>query len=419
MKFIFFIFISISFLNAANWLMIQGTEKKVGHRPWGFAQVRYEHNEGDELVGNDGKNKTPFSYIRPDLEDQSDLQLARLRVGMRGVLDEDNKINYFFLTELAPNGVNGPLGYSKDTYLVDSSLTFKHLPLYVRIGLFKYAGSEEGNMARFVSPFINFSNVGNQLMLERFVKTDGLSEPTQGVGAYRDMGVQVFQAFKLDEKSNLTLSYMIGNGTGLEFNSINKDNYTNYFYASYENILGKGKGYHQESFKVYAWLQDGKRELLVNGENESFQRDRYGLGFTYFLNKLRVEAEWMRGEGMILGGVKDVNTDPSSQTWQYIMKPGKENKGEGYYLLSTYEIFKSFELLARYDRYNRLTNDSLAYRRLESITTGFSYRFKGYNRLDVNYAFNTIEAPKNATADDLLDENVGNLLSVQLTIVIK
>ncbi len=419
MRVLLLFFILVPFVSAANWLMIQGTEKKVGHTPWGFAQLRYENNDGEEFVGVDGKNKTPFSYIKPDLENQSKLQIARVRLGLRGALDEDNKINYFLLTEFAQNGVNNPLGYSQDTYLVDSSITFKHLPIYMRFGLFKYAGSEEGNMARFVSPFINFSTVGNQLMLERFVKNDGLSVPTQGVGAYRDSGVQLFQTYNIDNKTSLTFSYMLGNGTGLEFERVNGKHYTNYFYTSFEHILGEGKGYHQESIKAYSWLQDGKRELLVNGSNETFDRDRYGLGITYFLNGLRLEAEWMKGKGMIVNGVKDTNTNSSSETWMYVMNPDKKNEADGYYILSTYELFDSFELLARYDRYNRMTNSDIAHRVFKTITTGISYRFKNYNRLDVNYAINTMEAPHNSAADDFLDKTVGNLLSIQLTLVFK
>jgi len=56
-------------LYSANWLMLQGTESKTGHKPWGFAQVKYQKNYGDVLIKN-GFNKTPFSYIKPTLENQ-------------------------------------------------------------------------------------------------------------------------------------------------------------------------------------------------------------------------------------------------------------------------------------------------------------------------------------------------------------
>ena len=210
--------------------MIQGIQTKLGHHPWGFLQIRGQDNNSDIVIKN-GINKTPFSYIKPTLENQQEFQVARARIGLRGSLDDDNKINYFLLTEFAPNGVNNPLGIRTHNYLVDASLTFKYLPLYLRIGRFKYAGSEEGNMARFVSPFIMFSTVGDQLMMERFTETS-IDYPSQGVGAYRDTGVQIFQSFTLNPNSLLTLSYMIGNGSGLAYKNINNANYTHYGYLS-------------------------------------------------------------------------------------------------------------------------------------------------------------------------------------------
>ena len=164
--FIFFIFS----LNAADWVTLQGTESKVSHIPWGFFQVRAQHNDS-QIIKKNGFNKTPFAYIKPTLENQSELQVARARIGIRGSLTDDNKINYFTLGEVAPNGVNNPLGYQTHNYLMDASLTFKYLPIYIRVGRFKYSGSEEGNMARFAPPLIMFSTVGNNLMLERFIKT--------------------------------------------------------------------------------------------------------------------------------------------------------------------------------------------------------------------------------------------------------
>jgi len=419
MKLLLVLSLLSSLLQSANWLMLQGTEKKVGFHPWGFIQVRYENNDGDKLVGSDGKNKTPFSYIKPNLKHQSELQLARLRLGLRGSLDEDNNINYFLLTELAPNGVNNPLGYSNETFITDASMTFKYLPIYARFGMFKYAGSEEGHMSRFVSPFINFSTVSNQLMLERFVKSDGLAKPVQGVGAYRDSGIQLFQTYNLDDTQSLTLSYMLGNGSGLEWENKNDNEFTHYGYLSYEKVLGKGKAYKKESFKAYMWLQNGKRKLFVNGKDEIYERDRYGLGFTFFLNGFRLESEYMKGKGMIVGGVKDTDINPSSETWMYVMNPEKENEADGFYILSSYSIFDSFDIFTRYDRYNRMTNNNILYRKFETTTTGCSYIFKNYNRIDINYAINRIRAPYNSTANTLLDDTVGNLLSIQLTWVFK
>ena len=411
--FLFIFVICLSTLNAANWLIIQGTEKKPGTHPWGFIQVKVENNEGNTLIKN-GINKTPFSYIRPTLQNQAELQLSRLRLGIRGSFDDANNVNYFVLTELAQNGVNNPLGTYTPTYLTDASITLKYLPIYIRAGKFKYAGSEEGNMARFTSPFINFTSVSNQLMLERFVESRA-GKPTQGVGAYRDTGIQLFKTFNLDDDSELSFAYMLGNGSGTQNYNVNANNFTHYGFVSYEGILGGGKGYRQESYKLYAWFQSGKRLF----ENELYDRERYGLGMTYFYNDLRVEAEYMAGSGMVVGGVKDRDTNAGNSDWVYSMNPEFKNKAEGFYVASTYRLFEPFEVLARYDQYNRLTNSDVLYRKFETITTGVSYIFSNYNRVDINYAFDTIAAPKNSAADAFLDTTVGNLLSIQLTMVFK
>lgn len=422
-----FAFIFIANLNAANWLMLQGIESKKGHSPWGFFQVRGQYNEGDIIIKN-GINKTPFSYIKPTLEHQSEIQIARARVGLRGSITDDNNINYFLLSEFAQNGVNNPLGYQTHNYLIDASITFKYLPVYIRAGRFKYAGSEEGHMARFTSPFINFSTVSDQLMLERFIDTSSsdvvvsdsyLGEPEQGVGAYRDLGVQFFHSFDISKDSSLTLSYMLGNGSGLAYSNLNADNYTHYGYLSYENILGEGKGYRQEAYKLYAWYQDGKRKLSANGSSELYDRVRYGVGGTYFYKNLRVEAEYMKGTGMIFTGAKDTDNNPSKENLKYEIQASNENESDGYYLLSTYRVFKPLEIIARYDRYDRMTNSNSLYREFESFTTGFSYIFKAYDRIDVNYAFNNIRAPENTTADKLLSDSVGNMISIQYTMVFK
>ena len=406
--------------------MLQGTQNKPSHNLWGFSQVRGQINSGDTVIQN-GINKTPFSYIKPNLEDKRSLQLARMRVGLRGSLTSDNKINYFILSEIGENGITNPINHTQNNYLTDASVTLRHLPINIRIGKFKYAGSEEGLMSRFTSPFIHFTTLSDQLMLERFIDTNPsqtvaadtyLSKPLQGVGAYRDSGVQFFQSYPLSESSFLTLSYMLGNGSGLAHKNINSNRYTHYAYLSYEDVLGKGKGYRQESYKLYGWYQDGKRKLSANSSSKLYDRIRYGVGGTYFYKKLRLEAEYMKGKGMILTGAKDIDSRVEEENWNYEIKAGVQNEADGYYIASTYEIVDKIELIARYDKYNRMTNNDVAYRKFETITTGLSYRFKGYNRIDLNYSINSIKAPYNQTANDLLKAS-GSLLSLQLTMVFK
>lgn len=409
---------------AANWLTLQGTEAKAGHHPWGFFQIRAQNNEGEILIKN-GVNKTPFSYVKPDLEKQKSIQLSRARVGLRGSLTQDNNVNYFLLSEFGKNGITQPLGHHQNNFLTDASLTFKYLPIYVRVGKFKYAGSEEGFMARFASPFINFTTLSDQLTLERFLDAKPsaaaannvyVAEPLSGVGAYRDSGIQLFQTYPVGEGSSLSLSYMLGNGSGIENKNVNNDNYTHYGYAAFEESLGGGKGYKKEAYKLYGWYQKGKRLLYDNAVAKLYDRTRYGVGGTYFHKGLRLESEYVKGSGMIFTGAKDVNAQHDQETWNYETRASEENKAYGYYLASTYSLAKEFEVLARYDEYDRMTNSNAQYRKFQTSTLGFSYIFKKYDRIDVNYAINSVKAPGNEAANDLL-KSVGNLLSLQYTMV--
>jgi len=421
-KYILTFFILFTFtLWGADWLSIQGLQSNNSkqHNLWGFAQVRHVQTEGSEFEKN-GVNLTPFSLNKPDLTQSKSTGIARFRIGLRGKIDENNKINYFFLTEFGQNGVTEPAGHSMDNYITDASVTLRYLPVNIRIGQFKYPGSEEGLMARFVSPFIQFTTLSDQLLLERFINpsqnvgTTYIGEPAYGVGGYRDIGVELFYKQRFTDSDSLSYAYMLGLGTGTTWENNNDSKPTHYGYLSYEKLFGKGKGYHTESFKLYAWLQQGKRKLA----NEFYDRKRLGLGMSYFYNGFRLESEYIQGEGMIYSGAKDVDTTQAKEEWHFAMETDDKNSADGYYVASTYEVLDGIEVLARYDRYNRMTNSKAKERVFKNVTLGASYRFKGFNRVDLNYEVRDMEAPYNDAAQNVLDHS-GNVLRVQLTLVYK
>jgi hypothetical protein len=186
-----------------------------------------------------------------------------------------------------------------------------------------------------VFDYINFTWVTNQMLLERFpnanytpnVPPQPLPPETplngfdRSVGAFRDVGVQVFDWFKVGNNWELSYAAMIGNGNGLNF-SDNDDNKDIYLYASAEKVFG-GKGPRREGLKFFAWSQTGKRtadltaDSCANGNTfpacgpagsgristvhnpVEYDRDRMGAGFKYLRKGLRVSAEYMTGEGMI------------------------------------------------------------------------------------------------------------------------
>ena len=430
-------------VDAANWLMLQGTQPefvapkgvKVPYRSkkpkiWGFIQANYKKDFGKVLIKN-GTNKTPFSLLNPDLQSQSGFNIFRARIALRGMADNENKVNYFIMTDFANNGVNNLGGHRNvATYFTDASITLKHIPYAkVRVGKFKYPGSEEGMQAVFVSPYIDFTTMSNQQQLERFVtnvKSDGgglytsesVNEP---VGAFRDTGIQVFDTIKISNKWTASYAYMYGNGSGISFKGSDKQA-TNYGYLALEKNFGGGRGFYTNSMKFYAWGQSGERYLISDSTAPvNATRTRYGLGAMYYNNGLRLEAEYMKASGMIFTGAKDIdtNTNALQENWQFQYAVGEENKADGGYLNVQYELFpKKFEVFTRYDFSNRLTNDVKGERNFKTLTLGASYRFKGPTRIDFNYLIRDAKAPGNVNAQKVLD-NMGNRAEVQITMAFK
>jgi len=289
---------------AANWLMLQGTEKdgqSARARLWGFVQVQYQHDTSDPNPADQTYN--PPKLIGPNLNSQDQFNVNRARIGVRGTgFPLDNKVNYFILAEFGNNGITNP--GDRNVRLTDASITLNHIPgARVRAGLFKTPGAEEGLQAIHVFDYINFTTVTNQLLLERFPNdeytdnagrttlpaTTGLGAYDKSVGAFRDTGIQVFDTFKV---GNWEHSYaaMYGNGNGLNFGN-GDGNYDKYLYWSSELIFG-GKGGRREGLKMFAWGQTGKRLLdntndLTHNPTE-FDRDRSGLGVKYLQKPWRV-----------------------------------------------------------------------------------------------------------------------------------
>jgi len=420
-------------LNAADWLYIAGTEpsmvikdgkKIVNHnnkpKLWGFLQVGYQNNYGD-IVIKGGNNKTAFSMMKPNLDSQSGFEINRARIAVRGMVDKDNTIDYFFMTEFGEDGITSPAGHRTSNYLTDASITYRGIPhLNVRVGQFKYPGSEEGMRAVFTCEYRNFTAATNELLLERFLPNNAtlsgtdtyIAVVTQSVGAFRDRGVELFDTEQINKKISVSVAGMAGNGTGMSSDNASGDlNY--YGYLAGEYSFGKGKSYYTQSLKAYTWYQKGTRKL----NNINYDRIRYGTGISYFRNGLRLGTEYIKGKGMIFNGVKDTSGDVNTENWETQIFAGKANESDGYYFNAQYYVIpKKVELLARYDYLDRLSNDAVNEREFKTTTLGLSYHFQGPNRIDFNYAFRDADAPGNSGAQKVLDDNMGNLLSIQGTI---
>ncbi len=418
-------------LSAADWLSLSGTEpamikvdgEKVANdkpRYWGFIQATYQKDYGDVLINPGGINQTPFSMLTPSVDSQSGFAVQRARLAVRGMLDKENTLNYFLMTEFGDNGITKPGGQRAGNYLTDASVTYRGVPyVNIRMGQFKYPGAEEGMRSVFASPYIEFTKMSDELLLERFIPNNAVMSTSAGVdfyqatpevsvNAFRDRGVSLFHTTQTDA-IRMTAAAMVGSGTGLSSeNSSGKNNY--YAYLAGEYLFGGGKAYDENSLKVFAWYHSGKRQL----NNELFDRKRYGAGVMYNNQGLRLEAEYTKAEGMIYNGAKDANADPYDALWQFSFAADSENEASGYYLNAQYYVTQKLELIARYDYLDRLSNSAALEREFTTTTVGLSYHLQGPTRFDFNYAIRDAKAPGNATAQTVLD-NIGNRVMARAT----
>ena len=419
-----------SSVQAANWLMLQGTEpegQSARAKVWGFVQAQYQYDTSDPN-SNGGYN--PPKLIGPNLDDQSQFNVNRARIGIRGTgFPLDSKVNYFILAEFGNNGIT----YGDDgKHMTDASITLNHIPgARVRMGLFKTPGAEEGLQAIHVFDYINFTSVTNQLLLERFPSSscDGATPSTpctqtsdsnnaatptpdadmnqfsRAVGAFRDVGIQIFDTFKSGTWEN-SYAIMYGNGNGLNYGD-NDDNKDLYLYLSTENVFG-GKGGRREGLKLFAWHQDGKRTKATDRTQEQ-DRTRSGLGVKYLQKPFRASAEYMQGKGMIFQGQH---------------RPGHMfNDGEaaGYYAEAGWYIPDTkWELDLRYDSYTRDefhpsagTQQGIDESTIDTITVGAQYHFNKKTRMNVEYS--SRDAKSDTAIIEANVEGINDRFAIQVT----
>ncbi len=414
-------------VQAANWLALQGTEPdNAAERAklWGFIQPEYQVTDDTPIqAGPWAGQRALFNQQRPDLRSTGGFNILRARFGVRGQgFPLDSGVNYFLLVETGNNGITR--GGGGNLKVTDASLTLNYIPgARIRVGQFKYPGAEEGLQAIHVFDYINFTTVTNQMLLERFFDGDGSdpqnpNRPNGPVGAFRDIGVQVFDIFKRGDWEH-SYAFMVGNGNGITRGD-NDDNKDFYAYWSSERIYA-GKGARRQELKLFAWLQSGKRTLTAAGAGE-YDRDRWGLGATYRKGKWRGAFEYMAGDGMIFAGsdgaaVPGSLNNAGTAVASFNMLPTA--KADGWYAHVGYMATKKLELDARYDTYNRATNIAAAERKFDTFTLGAQYFFNKKARFLLNYEFRDAEAP-NAPATAGPNKILGGMddrLSAQFLII--
>lgn len=425
---------------AANWIMLQGTEAPSvapTTQVWGFLQPQYSYTDGTPLTAGTpwGGQKAVFNTIAPDQDSSSQFHIQRARLGARGQnFPLNSKVNYFFLAEFGNNGITA--GQNGSAMINDASVTFSYIPgARIRAGLFKTPGAEEGLQAIHVFDYINFTSVTDALLLERFFDRDGApactvaaggtadtcaNRPNGPVAAFRDVGVQVFDAFTTGNWEH-TYAAMVGNGNGINRGD-NNDNKDYYAYFSTERVFA-GEGPRREGLKFFVWHQTGKRDLITGGTGtqatgstvQKFDRKRTGGGLTFRKAQYRATAEYVTADGMIFegtdgGAVAGAANNAGTAFATFNMTGAGE--ANGYYVDFGFLVTPKIELDVRYDVLNRRTDNAAAERQYTTSTLGAQYFFDRKTRVTLNYELREAEAPNLPSTDvanrvlDAMDDRI-------------
>ena len=436
-------------VNADNWLMLQGTESGASApraKVWGFLQPTYVSTSGSKLpAGGWSGQHAQFNVQQPDLSSESTFQLQRARIGVRGLgFPLDPNINYFVLAEYGNNGITNPGGGSGSVRLTDASVTLNHIVgMRIRVGQMKIPMSEEVYQGIITYNYINFTNMANQQLIERPFQTDGTTACNTSTSssqylrfcngdantqfrtsavAVRDIGIQLFDTFKVDDWEH-SYAILFGNG-GISKHDRDNNRDTTVYWSS-EKVYVPGR-VRRQGWKTFAWNATGKRTIYdsavlnAGGSFEAAEReyDRKlsGIGTAYRQGKYRIWAEYIKAKGMIYNGstggaVPGAVNNAGTTVSQFLLSTNGES--DGWYLDVGYKLTPKIELDARYDVYHRVTNLSpSAERQYETLTLGMQYFFNKKTRLMFNYEIRDLEAPGQAATStanqiaDVMDDRV-------------
>ncbi len=442
-----FLLVQISSVGAVNWVVLQATEpKKVIHRPFVFVQYSYTRDLGRDIsVGPNAGKRASASTIAPWFEENSKFHFRRARIGIRGNFTGvmrnkfTQKMNYFFLTELAPNLITYDfLGDSQRAIALDHfSLTANHIPgARLRFGLFKTPGLEEVYQGIVAQDYIEFTDFAAREVLERFATGNNRATPSggtngntgtpvkqsSGFNGARDWGVQVFNSFK-DSDWDYTYSFMLGRGRGIDESAGANKALEQYYYLSAEQDLAGGKGPWKHGIKYYAWLQNGVRIFESDPLKTEYNRKRYGIGIRAqgalfgLKAKQRLDLALMFADGMVFiapaGSVKGGNLMYAAQ---------QNNRSRAISLDYGRFLTKHWEVMIRLEKHELLyKTDGVIWtkgdaRTIDAVTYGLQYSYTPKQKLAINYINRTVTAPYefNAVVQDVV-ASVGDRYSVQYT----
>ncbi len=409
-----------------NWFMTDGTEP-VGApavRVFGLIQPTYQQDYSSKVTGFNGieagnEGKYPYAaLIAPGYKSLSSFYLFRVRLGARGAIDD--LTNYEVVGEYGSNALTTQPGQSFNSELAEASVTFNHIPgARLRMGLFKTPGNEEG--LRTAIDYVNFTNVTARFINYQPVQPKAgtsvaygqAGETSSGVRAYRDMGVEVFDAFTRGN-SEAGYAFMVGNGSTLNQTDDNNGKAV-YGRLQWSYLLAPSTGYPdqgREDVTAFIWRHDGKQQFGP----ADYRAIRQGVGISVARQPYHLTMEYMRGEGMVLAAPLFFG-DPIP------VFPDLTNRGYGWYVDAGVFVTPHVMVEARYDVLDLLPNLAPMEQRFNTATLGVQYYFSKKARVAFNYEIRELKFPGVTPADATVYNNekkvtdaIGNRLAIQVTL---
>lgn len=392
----------------------------------GLIQPTYQSDYSDALSDLEGNaeslndKRAFYSGIAPGYSSTSSFYLFRVRFGVRGLVGEH--VNYELVGEYGANALTTIPGGSNNVALAEGSVTLNYIRgLRTRFGLFKVPGSEES--LRSAIDYVNFTQVTQFLINSQPLKfSDGLLEyessglpavPRSGVRAFRDTGVQIFDAFSLN---NFEYGYAFMVGSGNTLNQTDDNNrLTQYGRLQMSYLFHTPNSTFKTDRPDFTFFVWGQRDFPTF-ENKSYEQERWGTGFTFFRDGYHLNAEYMYGRGMIYLAPYYVN-DPGR------LFTSKRNDAYGWYIDVGKFITKNIQLEARYDVFEQDVESNPYSREFNTLTLGAQYYFSRNTRIAVNYEIRDYKlgggngggSIDSANAKRVADA-IGNRLGVQLTL---
>ena len=399
--------------NAANWFDIQtislpewGSGKLIG-----FVQPLFTDIAANSVTAGPVHDQVAkFNQVQPKSDQSSELYMQRARLFVRGSINPD--ISYYVGTEMGQNGYDYSFG-SYSPRLIDANVVFSNYIPGVRleVGNIRAPGPEgamEGFMAfnlidlfptgiaqlmqpTFYNPSVAYAQALNNPAHSYAVPAANVS----GNNGFRYPGVQAEDWFMVTPDTEVAYGLMLADyGKLFEDGTSNGPIVAGRLQASYL-LDHTSSRFFRNDLTGFIWAQQAHPSIM--GMESTMKRD--GFGMTYrngYMQRgaLNIKTEYFEGSGNIVAPpVFNSFANAPNNLTNEIVYIGSENKAHGYSGSVGMFVNTNWELVARYDYYDRLPNLAAQERVFEEKAIAAEYHISPLTRIVVDYIDRSISIP--------------------------